>query len=456
MALPGARTGTRPGPTTAPTPGPRRCWSGAAIAIGLTLWREGSQRRWFTRFASVLAVAGVGGHGRAVVHDGGDDRPSPSAAGSSWPAWPAGAVVLGCAVAPRSLVVRLLELPPLPQWGRISYGVYLWYWPVLLVLTGQRLHWGVYPLFLARVGHHGRHRRHQLRPRRDADPPGRAAAVALLGGRAHRRGRRHQRGLRQHAGAGRGDACSQGSQLARRRRRRPRRRTTTTSGDAGRPWRADAAAPDDRPRRRPPVPSYLSPALPAATTAKPVKVLLVGDSVAGSLGVGLAEEAKQYNVQIANEGTPGCSLSMQTEIKVLFYTVAPERALRRRQQPGLAARHLAQVGGRLQPRRRRLRRARRDLRPGGRRASGRTWGSPSFDTLPRRAASARRSPCSGPRAPAVVLATTPYYDSGTSPTGTPWPEDDPARVHARQRHHARRGRHHAGGCATGAGSTSST
>ncbi len=64
----------------------------------------------------------------------------------------AGAVVLGCAVAPRSLAVRFLELPPLPQWGRISYGVYLWYWPVLLVMTGQRLHWGVYPLFLARVG----------------------------------------------------------------------------------------------------------------------------------------------------------------------------------------------------------------------------------------------------------------------------------------------------------------
>ena len=64
----------------------------------------------------------------------------------------AGAVVLGCVAAPRSLVVRVLELPPLPQWGRISYGVYLWYWPVLLIMTPQRLHWGVYPLFLARVG----------------------------------------------------------------------------------------------------------------------------------------------------------------------------------------------------------------------------------------------------------------------------------------------------------------
>jgi hypothetical protein len=34
----------------------------------------------------------------------------------------------------------------------------------------------------------------------------------------------------------------------------------------------------------------------------------------------------------------------------------------------------------------------------------------------------------GSRGASVVLATTPYSDSGDSLTGTPWPEDDPARV----------------------------
>jgi hypothetical protein len=34
----------------------------------------------------------------------------------------------------------------------------------------------------------------------------------------------------------------------------------------------------------------------------------------------------------------------------------------------------------------------------------------------------------GSRGASVVLMTTPYYSSGTSPSGTPWPEDDPARV----------------------------
>ena len=50
----------------------------------------------------------------------------------------AGAVVLGCRG--RAALARRCgcsELPPLPQWGRISYGVYLWYWPVLLVMSGH-------------------------------------------------------------------------------------------------------------------------------------------------------------------------------------------------------------------------------------------------------------------------------------------------------------------------------
>ena len=124
---------------------------GAAIAIGITLWREGSGRRWFTRMASVLALCGVAGTA-ALWATTSETSTFAFSGGFLLASLAAGAVVLGCAVAPRSLVVRLLELPPLPQWGRISYGVYLWYWPVLLVMTGQRLHWGVYPLFLARVG----------------------------------------------------------------------------------------------------------------------------------------------------------------------------------------------------------------------------------------------------------------------------------------------------------------
>lgn len=46
----------------------------------------------------------------------------------------------------------------------------------------------------------------------------------------------------------------------------------------------------------------------------PLKVLLIGDSMAGSLGVGLADLAPAYNVQLANAGQPGCSVSMDGEV----------------------------------------------------------------------------------------------------------------------------------------------
>jgi hypothetical protein len=176
------------------------------------------------------------------------------------------------------------------------------------------------------------------------------------------------------------------------------------------------------------VPSYLAPAPPTSTTSKPVKVLLVGDSIAGTLGVGLAQEAHPYNVQFANEGTPGCSLSMQTQIKVLFYTVAPDapcdvgknpsslfsawRKWVNAYNPDVVV-YLArgetfdqEVGGQWQ-----------------------NLGQAGFDSY---LVNRYRQAVSilGSKGASVVFLTTPYYDSGTSPAGTPWPEDAPARVTA--------------------------
>jgi hypothetical protein len=55
----------------------------------------------------------------------------------------------------------------------------------------------------------------------------------------------------------------------------------------------------------------------------PLKVLLVGDSMAGSLGVGLGELSAAYNVRLANAGTPGCSLSMDGDIVLTFFVDPP-------------------------------------------------------------------------------------------------------------------------------------
>jgi peptidoglycan/LPS O-acetylase OafA/YrhL len=62
------------------------------------------------------------------------------------------AVVIAASVQPKAGPIgRLLSLPPLRGLGLISYGVYLWHWPVYLILTPDRTGWDGYGLFAVRV-----------------------------------------------------------------------------------------------------------------------------------------------------------------------------------------------------------------------------------------------------------------------------------------------------------------
>ena len=42
------------------------------------------------------------------------------------------------ALVPDGVAARALSVRPLPALGRISYGVYLWHWPIFLVLSSER------------------------------------------------------------------------------------------------------------------------------------------------------------------------------------------------------------------------------------------------------------------------------------------------------------------------------
>ena len=63
----------------------------------------------------------------------------------------AAAVVIVALVARAPVVGPVLELAPLRWLGRVSYGVYLYHWPVFLIFTTKRLGWPVFPTFLVRV-----------------------------------------------------------------------------------------------------------------------------------------------------------------------------------------------------------------------------------------------------------------------------------------------------------------
>jgi peptidoglycan/LPS O-acetylase OafA/YrhL len=61
-------------------------------------------------------------------------------------------VVAPVALEQRGAVARVLAWRPLVWLGTISYGVYLWHWPIFLALNGERTGWSGAGLFAARCG----------------------------------------------------------------------------------------------------------------------------------------------------------------------------------------------------------------------------------------------------------------------------------------------------------------
>ncbi len=60
-----------------------------------------------------------------------------------------------------------------------------------------------------------------------------------------------------------------------------------------------------------------------AAVAPPVRVLLVGDSMAGTLGATLAPYANSYGVELINEGHPGCAVSTDSTFQFALYRSPP-------------------------------------------------------------------------------------------------------------------------------------
>lgn len=140
-----------------------------------------------TRVIDVLGLLALGVLAFAwATLDGADPR---LYRGGFWVTELAGVALVGCALAGRdSWVARGLSLAPLRALGAVSYGAYLWHWPVNVTLTEARTHLhGVslqclrvaVSLTIAAVSYHLLER-----PIRHHGLPGRRPVLAALGASA--------------------------------------------------------------------------------------------------------------------------------------------------------------------------------------------------------------------------------------------------------------------------------
>jgi hypothetical protein len=353
---------------------------GAALAVALALFPTRSAR--VRRSGAVAGVAGLAG-AAAVWYLVPETSPLAFHGGFLLASLASAAVVAGVVLAPTGPAARLLSVRPLRYVGTISYGAYLWYWPVALVMTPQRTQLGEWALFGCRT----------------AVTLGIAALSARFVELPIRRGafsaRRALVGVPVAAAASLilvGVSAAPASPVV----ARPVIRAVATS------------------KLRGPVPAG-----PA------VRVLLVGDSMAGSLGASLAPEAPGYGVQIINEGHAGCAVTTDSVFRFLLFTNPPGTPCRLGQPDALLDQWRQWVD---------------EYRPDVVVYLGRvdlmdqdydgTWtsiGSPGFDRFLQSQLGQGVS-ILGSRGARVVLMTSPYYDSTIQGGGAAVPEDSPARV----------------------------
>ena len=310
------------------------------------------------------------------------------------------AVVACVALVPHSPWSRVLSLRPVRYVGAISYGLYLYHWPIFVVLDNARTGLSGWTLFALRVGcSFG------------------VAAVSL-----HFLEMPIRRGL---LGGWRGwvaaplaigtaaaltVASTAGATVAV--NQEPTSVTTTFSvPKGGDPGTASGV-----------------PAVPAGPGG-PLRVLLVGDSEASFLGFGLGPESSTYNVEYAGDGVFGCGL--------LTYATSFHGTV--------VTGSVGDRGGHVPvPCATQLTRWKADvesyhpdvvlLAEGEYEVRDQFVGTGTTNILSRAFAAQEKSAVShavavlGSTGAPVVLLTAPYYHQQEQADGTPWPEDAPVRV----------------------------
>ncbi len=305
------------------------------------------------------------------------------------------AAVLFCAVcSPGSLLGRFLSIAPLRYLGRISYGLYLWHFPLFQWLDAARVGLTGYPLFGVRAGV--------------------TLAVATVSFYALERPIRHGDVLRRWRAWVATPTAIAAAAVA----------TLLTTSGAG-------AAAAGLPGPLPPPPSSVAPSAVAGTVpaSGPSKtVLLLGDSTAVTFGFGLSVDAAKYGATLQDHGIVQCGVAMVEDVQTGATEEPPGPPCRpdtpvAQQWPAIWTSYVEQY----QP-------AVVAILVGRWEVSNVKWqGQWTNITNPAFASYVRQQlneavTIGASQGAHVVLFGAPCYDSGEQPSGAPWPADATARV----------------------------
>ena len=312
-------------------------------------------------------------------------------------------IIASVALLPYSPWARVLSLRPVRYIGAISYGLYLFHWPIFVVVDHARTGLIGWPLFLVRAGL--------------------SLAVAAVSFHFLEMPvrRRVLRGWRAWVGAplavgGTAVLVLAGTAGA----------TTAVNAvpvSAGRQPTIQVLAPGGDPGTS----ASVTPVV--AGSGGPIRVLLVGDSEASFLGFGLGPASASSNVDYQGDGVFGCGLLTFT---TMFHgtvvngtagqrgghTIVPCATQLTRWKADVETNHpdvVLLADGEYEVRDQRI---------------GTRWvhiGTPNVDGRELAALTAATQVLGSTGAKVVVL-TAPYYRQQEQGNGMPWPEDDPARV----------------------------
>jgi peptidoglycan/LPS O-acetylase OafA/YrhL len=360
---------------------------GAALAVGLSLWndhsrRRGSPARSAARQWGISAVGLAGVAGTAVLWTQVSyNDPFAFRGGFLLAALATAAVLFSVIASPRSALVRCLSFGPLRYIGRISYEMYLWHYPLFTYVDEARVGFGGLALFAVRSG----------------------ATVAVATVSYYLVGQPIRRG-----------ALPAGWAL----------RLATPAAVVVTALVVVVST------TAPPVaanPTTTPPTLAKGRHGRPVKVLVLGDSTALTLDIGLNEHATSYGIAPTNAGILGCGITTGAEYQLKgidapmavqcsghpaadqWYRIWAEK---------VAAIHpdvVMILAGRWE-------------------VSNRTYKgrwtnieNPVYAAYVK-SQLVRAVRVAGADGAHVVLLTAPCYDSGEQPNGAPWPEDSRTRL----------------------------